>query len=273
MTDGAHAEILQCVLEAAESTTRQLYLNVVAWMRAGITRTLAPTQFVDDVSALVERADVPRREFFGLNAEYIRTCLVLSLIRLLGIDVFVETGTWRGFTCLLVAGQTPLPVYGCEQDPVKSAASAKMLAAFGDRVRLSVGDSRPFLSYTFCTTSFKNPLVYIDAQRSDAAGDVAGPLRDELEIILASCPQFVAVIDEFQVPSSDFGFLPGITWDAIEPALRRSGRELSVFVPGYPSRIESGLRRGWALITTAAAARLVEQALPVRQLATVNSNR
>jgi predicted O-methyltransferase YrrM len=264
-------EILQRVLGAAEANAQELYLNVLARMRAAITRTLAPTQFAADVSALIERADVPPdREFFGFNAEYIRTCIVLSLIRLLGIDVFVETGTWKGFTCLLMAGQTRLPVYSCERDAAQSASAARLLEVFGDRVRLSTADSRPFLSYTFCTTSFRYPLIYLDAHRCNSDGDADGPLRDELDIILASCAQFVAVIDDFRVPSTEFGFMPWITWEVIEPVLQRSGRDLNVFVPGYPPRLESGLRRGWAMVTTAAAGCLIERAFPVRQLTIIN---
>lgn len=73
------------------------------------------------------------------------------------------------------------------------------------------------------------------------------PLRDELEIIFSKWKRPIVMVDDFQVPNSDYGFDdygPGkaLNLSYIEPVV--SDHKISVFFPAVNSSEETGARRG-----------------------------
>ncbi len=98
---------------------------------------------------------------------------------------------------------------------------------------------------TVCT------FFYLDAHWY---GDL--PLAEELEVIASTWSEWVALVDDFQVPGDDgygfddYGEGKSLTLDYIGPLLGRHA--LPAFFPAEPSGVETGARRG-SLVTCATA--------------------
>jgi hypothetical protein len=195
----------------------------------------------------------------GFNGQAVKSVILCTVMGALGCDVFVETGTFRGSTCLHVASHTSLPIWSCDLDLGCHPVALIALGAMGDRVRLFQSDSRDFLHNFFRETAYKCPFFYLDAHRED---DI--PLLEELKIIMMNSPTFIIVIDDFKVPSDDgFGFdvydNTAFDWNYISSTIERADVDVGVFYPGYPSHSETGERRGYVVIaTTALGERLAE---------------
>jgi hypothetical protein len=90
-------------------------------------------------------------------------------------------------------------------------------------------------------------LAYLDAHWE---GDL--PLADELEAICNTLGRFVIIIDDFEVPG-DAGYTfdnygPGKTLTA-EYLDCSAGRNLARFYPAVRAEEETGIRRGWIVLT------------------------
>ena len=200
--------------------------------------------------------------FFGFNGNTIRAGIALALMRRLGVDAFVETGSSGGATAFLVAAETRLPVRSCDTAPEAVRIASRNLRPFGRRVRVVEADARDFLRDVAADVSLRRPFFYLDAHSLD---DI--PLVRELSIILAHWPEFIVLVDDFQVPG-DAGFryyawgeeVQGL--EAVAETLGASPAPLGVFFPAYPSILETGLRSGWALIVPEAMAEAVEGLVP-----------
>ncbi len=214
-----------------------------------IRNTLSQSTFPEDPPAALKPGHAHGR-FLGFNQEYVRASLTLALLRRLPLDAFVETGTERGDTALLVAAQTGLRILTCDASLEASRRARRRLRRFSDRVRVYHGDSRDFLRDLDGKGGPLRPFFYLDAHNAD---DV--PLVHELDIILANWPECLVMVDDFQVPG-DPGFR-FYAWgdevqrlDYIAGALRRAPAPVTVFFPAYASALETGLKAGWVLLAT-----------------------
>src|ERR1700686_1421352 len=96
--------------------------------------------------------------FFGMNHDFVRTCIILKVLEALAVDAFVETGTHQGRTCFLIAAQTNLPIFSSEVNQKYMRVARLFLKCFGARVRLSRIDSVQFLNSLLTQKRFRCPL-------------------------------------------------------------------------------------------------------------------
>jgi hypothetical protein len=228
---------------------------------AKLRNTVSPHTFLSDLRLLPEWPG-KTKAFFGMNHDFIRTCIILKLLQPLAVDEFVETGTHRGRTCFLIAAQTELDIFSCEVNKKYLRVAYWLLKCFGSRVHLSNMDSVRFLNELFGRQRFRRPLFYLDAHWFSRL-----PLIEELCTILSSIESFLIVIDDFRVPGDpDFGFdrygKTVLEWELIQQTLVDSGRSVSAYFPAYPSSLEVGDRRGWILIASSDNDKVIKETVP-----------
>jgi hypothetical protein len=200
--------------------------------------------------------------FFGMNQDFVRTCIILKVLEALAVDAFVETGTHKGKTCFLIAAQTNLPIFSSEVNQEYMRVARLFLKCFGARVRLSPIDSVQFLNSLLTQKRFRCPLFYLDAHWYSKL-----PLVEELRTILKFTESCIIVIDDFRVPEdANFGFdrygRTVLEWKLIQQVLVDSGCGTAAYLPAYPSSLEVGDRRGWILIATLDNKRRISEAVP-----------
>lgn len=200
--------------------------------------------------------------FFGMNHDFVRTCIILKVLEALAVDAFVETGTYKGKTCFLIAAQTNLRIFSSEVNQKYMRVARLFLKCFGTRVRLSPIDSVHFLNSLLTQERFRCPLFYLDAHWYSKL-----PLIEELRTILKYSESFIIIIDDFRVPGdTNFGFdrygRTVLEWNLIQQVLVDSGRGTAAYLPAYPSSLEVGDRRGWILIATLDNKRRISETVP-----------
>lgn len=177
------------------------------------------------------------------NGQKFRQRIFFDLLYFFPIEAIVETGTFIGTTTALF-GATRLPVYSAEIRP-RYFSYSKMRFLFNrDNLHFYLGDSRSFLR-DLCddiAISKEDVFFYIDAH---GEGDL--PLRKELEIVFSGWTRPIVMVDDFQVPNSDYGFNdygPEKMLDLsyIDPVV--SAHKLAVFFPAANSSAETGAKRG-----------------------------
>jgi len=177
------------------------------------------------------------------NGQKFRQRIFFELLYYFPVKAIVETGTFHGTTTALF-GETSLPVYTSEIHP-RFFAYAKMRFLFNHaNIHLYHSDSRTFLRDLSEDSSVakKDVFFYLDAHWGEDL-----PLRDELDIIFSKWSRPIVMIDDFQVPNSDYKFDdygPGkvLNLRYIDPVV--SAYNLSVFFPAVNSSAETGARRG-----------------------------
>jgi predicted O-methyltransferase YrrM len=224
--------------------------QVLVTLENSLDNTLAHYSLLDDSNCMSLLQDVTplHTPLLGFNGQVVRANLLLAVLRSLDCDVFVETGTYRGETSLLIAAQTTVPVFTCELNEPAHKLSAKLLEPFGARIQLTLADSRQFLQSFLSTSMFRLPFFYLDAHWN---ADI--PLLTELELIISQSRGFVIVIDDFKVPfDSQFKY---DTYGAtvfeesyIAPTLRPYVERICLMYPAYPCSIETGAKRGFCMI-------------------------
>ena len=144
--------------------------------------------------------------------------------------------------------QFGLPVETVEAHPRYPAFSAAWLRKKVN-VKLYLDSSVPFLKDRVGrTTRDTRQLFYLDAHWENYL-----PLREELELIFETYRNAIVVIDDFNVEDD-----PGYGFDSYGPdktlnldLLRRCNvPPMFIFYPSTRSDQETGMRRGWAVITT-----------------------
>ena len=214
-----------------------------------LRKTISPKTFPRDLHRL-RKWSGKTNMFFGMNHDFMRSCIILKLLEALAVDAFVETGTHQGRTCFLIASQTNLPIFSSEVSQKYMRVARVFLKCFGSRVRLTLMDSVHFLNGLLSHKRFRRPLFYLDAHWYSKL-----PLIEELHTILRYVDSFIIVIDDFRVPAdSHFGFdrygKTVLEWQLIQEVLVDSGRSMAAYFPAYPSSLEVGDRRGWILIAS-----------------------
>lgn len=217
------------------------------------------------LAASIDYARPSLRESWGgpLNGQRHRQEMVRELVRLVDLDVVVETGTFRGTSSEFFLHVTGRPLKSVEANARFHAYARRRLRTYPD-ADLSLDDSRRFLSRlaqdeeaTSATT-----LFYLDAHWHEDL-----PLVEEIRIIAGAWRRAVVMIDDFQVPGDS-----GYHYDDYGP-----DRVLSVeclprdvlsgwgeFYPALPSAYETGSRRGSVLLVSPELTGLVSSAETLR---------
>jgi len=203
------------------------------------------------VAALYDIARPSILKFLGepLNGQRGRQAMIEEILAVFPCQSIIETGTFRGSTARYFATLGRGEVISIEAVGRYHWYSRFRLR--GDRgVRLVRGDSRSALRQLGRDRRLTAlpTLFYLDAHWG---ADL--PLAEEIREIATSWRSWVAVIDDFKVPSDagyaydDYG--PGKALDLTY--LRTSGVDaLRVFWPRLPAADESGLKRGCVVITS-----------------------
>ena len=181
-----------------------------------------------------------------MNGQVFRRRIYADLVRSLPLQAIVETGTYRGTTTSLFE-ESGLPVYTVEASPRFHAYSQLRLRKVRDKVHLFLGDSRSFMKGLATDPSVPKAdvLFYLDAHWEEDL-----PLREEVELIFANWERPVVLVDDFEVPGTDYAFDdygPGkaLTLDYLRP-LERLG--LSAYFPVAGADQETGARRGCVVL-------------------------
>jgi hypothetical protein len=96
-------------------------------------------------------------------------------------------------------------------------------------------------------------FVYLDAH-----WNINLPLVEELETVFSACSNAIVMIDDFKVPFDDgygyddYGAGLSLTAELIKPST--AAHNLQIFYPSTPSALETGGRRGCAVIAGNTAA-------------------
>jgi hypothetical protein len=193
--------------------------------------------------------DPARQYSYGgpFNGQKYRRRILFDLLYYFPISTIVETGTYYGTTTALFAA-TALPVYTVENNP-RSYSFSKLRFFFNrNEVHVYKGDSRTFLRILSQenTVPKENVFFYLDAHWSEDL-----PLREELEIIFSNWNNPIVMIDDFQVPNSDYGYDSygpdkGLNLSYLSPVV--STYNLSVFFPAVNASEETGARAGIAVL-------------------------
>jgi len=176
------------------------------------------------------------------NGQAFRRRIYDDLLKEIGFDAIVETGTFQGITTEFFAA-SGLPVYSVEINPRFYQHTSDRLAGKSNQIHLYQGDSPGFLKDLANNGSFSKtkPFFYLDAHWRERL-----PLAEELEIIFGKWHQAVVMVDDFQVPGTDYAyddFGPGKALNAsyLEPL---SHLRLFRFYPSAPPSSETGIKRG-----------------------------
>jgi hypothetical protein len=181
------------------------------------------------------------------NGQENRRLLFDDIVKKLGIEAIVETGTHRASTTAYMARATGLPVYSCEVNPRLFAYSRRRLEALPNAA-VTMQDSAVFLRSTELDDRIRNRRVffYLDAHWYERL-----PLKEELWAILGFDTDPIVMIDDFAVPGDpqygfdDYG--PGKVL-RMEYLLQFANAGLSYFFPCLPADRETGKQRGCVVI-------------------------
>lgn len=183
----------------------------------------------------------------AFNGQERRHEIFRELLAALPFEAIVETGTNRGTTAFFFAEKSSLPIYTVEANPRYYAFAALHLSLKRDRVHLRCSDSREFLRELAADPrmSKTNVFFYLDAHWEDDL-----PLREELTLIFEHWKNAVVMVDDFQVPGTDYGFddygpAGVLALEYLEPL---SHLRLEVFFPSAPPELETGSKRGCVVL-------------------------
>lgn len=182
-----------------------------------------------------------------MNGQVGRKAIVYAVVEHVAPTVVVETGTHRGATARYLARTTGLPVYTVEVDAPTYRRARRRLRHVAN-VHPQLGDSRSFLRDLphAGVPDTATALFYLDAHWWTDL-----PLLEELKIIEQTWRDWVAIVDDFEVPDD-----PAYGYDDYGPgkALRPEYLAVAGFpkrrlhVPALPGARESGARRGCVVL-------------------------
>jgi hypothetical protein len=202
-----------------------------------------------------------------MNGQIGRQCLIREMMKVVDITAVIETGTYRGTTTEFLWHVTGKPVYSAESER-RFFEYARRRFGQSDCVHLSHADSRLFLRRLANDDSVpkSNVLFYLDAHWGEDL-----PLREELRLITEHWTDPIIVIDDFEVPGdSGYGFDDyGEGQSLTVGYLQLSGvGDLAVLFPSLPSDLETGARRGCAVLVHQERAPNLLSHLPLRDVGT-----
>ncbi|HXW89870.1 MAG TPA: hypothetical protein VEK33_04920 [Terriglobales bacterium] len=214
----------------------QRFLRLVESRRQGFDALVAATNLDQTLSW------TRNNRLQGFNRSAVRLRIINEMAKVFGATHFVETGTYHAATSICAHRCLGLPVWSCELSRTKHWVAKAVTLGMGG-IELARLDSRSFLDRVVRKLRHRTDMLamfYLDAH-----GDATCPLMEELALVL-SLDSFVAIIDDFAVPASEFisrrygGF--ELCVQSIRDTLSLSGVR-RVFFPNYPASLETGQGR------------------------------
>lgn len=141
------------------------------------------------------------RNMLGFEGDYIMKEAIVNLVAKHGIDVIVETGTFRGGTTAQFAKMVS-QVVTIEVNQSFYNIARKNLDGIHN-VSMFLGDSPVIMSKVLSSPAYVNKKIFFFL---DAHWFAACPLLKELEVIADLGFKPVIVIHDFYVPGKDFGY-------------------------------------------------------------------
>jgi hypothetical protein len=199
-----------------------------------------------------------------MNGQIGRQHLVRELVKIVDIEAVIETGTYRGTTTEFLWHVTGRPVYSAECERRYFDYATRRFIQ-NPHVHLSLSDSRAFLKRLAADADVpkRNVLFYLDAHWG---ADL--PLREECALIWENWIDSIVLIDDFEVPRDlGYGFDSyGEGKRLTTEYLGLDGMEhLAVLFPSLPSSLETGARRGCAVIVQRDLASSLLSRLPLSE--------
>ena len=199
----------------------------------------------------------------GMNGQMGRKAIVSELFQRIPFSAAIETGTYMGQTTGYLASSFKITVHSAEIMPRYHHVARRMLRNLPN-VHLHCRDARAFLDdLSRELPRNAGPLFfYLDAHWYEDL-----PLAEEVSLIASRWTDFVALIDDFQVPGDPgYGFdrygERVLNLDLLVPALRTCG--IQAFFPAMPSAQESGRKRGSVLLASSSLASAVRECVTLR---------
>jgi hypothetical protein len=187
-------------------------------------------------------------------------------VRLIGPELLVETGAYRGWTTRFLATLTEAPVVSIERN-ARHRMFARLNLRGVPRVRLLAGDSVRTLRRLVETSDLagRRVLFYLDAHWGTEL-----PVVPELETILDRRGPSVVVIDDFRVDDDEgyaydcFGNSGCLELPLIAGVVERFRPRL--FWPATPSTYETGARKGSIILASPALADVLSSSKQLRSV-------
>lgn len=180
------------------------------------------------------------------NGQHCRQRIFSDLMTRVAFKAIVETGTFRGATTEFLA-TFGLPVYTVELNARFYAYSALRLFRQRHNIHRYQGDSPTFLRGLANNEQFPKSKVffYLDAHWGEDL-----PLRKEIEVIFTNWSGSVVMVDDFQVPGTDYGYDDYgagkmLNMSYLEPIQHL---HLHAFFPAAEAKQETGAKRGCVVI-------------------------
>ena len=194
-----------------------------------------------------------------LNGQLARQKLVLSILSQVNFSAIVETGSFRGCSTEFFSVISRVPIHSIESNP-RNFGFAKARLIGRSNCNLHLGSSHqllPSLLAGVIDTSLP-VFFYLDAHWNQYL-----PLRDEIKTISELCPHFIALIDDFEVPSEpeyswdDYGVNGALNYAYIKDLIKRYS--LIARYPSTPASMDTGSRRGSILLASPSMIDRVDQ--------------
>jgi len=199
----------------------------------------------------------------GMNGQQKRKEIVRLICDCFRPELAIETGTFFGSTTGYLATLLNVPVISSEIRSRYYHVARRILRNLPN-VDVRLQDSRSLLREvaTDANLTGKRTFFYLDAHWYDDL-----PLADELDIIASHWPEFVAVIDDFQVPDApeygydDYGEGRRLDLSLIDVSLKK--HDLKALFPRAPAQEETGQRRGCCVIVRRRSVAILEGTRPL----------
>lgn len=183
-----------------------------------------------------------------LNGQRYRQQIFARMMRV-NPDAIIETGTYLGASTAHFARQG-VPVHTCESHDQNYARAIVNLTEFSN-VRLYLQDSRAFLKGLAGdpAITYDCPLFYLDAHWYNDL-----PLAEEIAIIRDRWPRFMIMVDDFEVPGTNYGFdryTNGL--ELTLDYLRKENIDLASMAVMFPTAAETSetsVRRGTLMLSS-----------------------
>jgi hypothetical protein len=227
---------------------------------AAFVQRLARHRAIERIAELVPASvgsnlqRLPRPLTFGLvgpfNNQHRRVEAVNAIFAAVPFTAVIESGTHRAVTTLHLSDVSHAPIATIEVDPAYHDYARRRIESEERDISMFLGESTEVLRELASDPAWNRgpTFFYLDAHWLDHL-----PLPDELSVITRAWQDFAVLIDDFQVPDD-----PGYGYDDYGPGKRLAlpllEREelagLRLYWPAARASMETGARRGWALVAS-----------------------
>ena len=188
------------------------------------------------------------KEIFGgpFNGQKIRKQIFLNIISEIKINYIVETGTFRGSTTVFFAQQN-IPVYSVELH-ARYFGYSKMRLKKYNNVILFNNNSLNFLEDISNNDLFTKSKIFFYLDAHGFGKNL--PLRKEVELIFNNFNNSIVMIDDFEVPNTNYGFDARLGYKLNINFLDKiiQNHKLNIFFPLSDLEEETGSKRGMVIL-------------------------